>query len=417
MLQALYSGVSGIQNTQFGIDTVSNNVANVNTVGFKSSRAEFSSLYSGALKDACSADTQEKEDGVGVQRSASIDFNEGIVQKSDRNTDLAIAGNGWFAIKNSSGLSFTRAGNFAFDANRNLVQPDGSFLMGTLANNIQNNTITKELHSVDLTDENSQVPLSFPTTLNYPAKATSKVDFFANIGLDKNRTIGATVIDKDGNKNALKLTFTKDKTQPKFGSAWSVNATLTSADGKTVLDTQDAKAIFDTTGNISSNTLRAMHNNGSNFTINLGDGSGQGVRAFADDFVASRSQSDGVETGALVGYKINKDGDIIANFSNAKTSAVGKIAIYHFRNNQGLEAISGTHYKQSDNSGPAHFWKDSDGRYILGSSVMTESLEGSNVTLEKALTELIILQRSFSANTKSITTSDQMIQKALNMKK
>jgi len=420
MNQAFYSGLTGLNSTQFAIDTVSNNIANVSTVGFKTSTAEFASIYEGAINSKVKAGPEEKQTGVGSRVVASsVDFSNGVLQTTEKNTDMAISGNGWFGIQNANGISYTRAGNFEFDANRNLVQPDGSHLLGTLANNISDGKITTALNSVELADEASQEPLNFPTTLTFPAKATTKVEFFSNLGLeDLPRGMGATAIDADGNKNELKLSFKKTETQPTEGSSWTMQAVLNSADGQTVLDTQESIVSFDARGALTniSPALKQMDNNGSKFSIDLGDGI-TGVTANSNSFTTATSKSDGVPEGELIDYSVNQDGVIFASFSNSKTSAVGKVAVYHFRNNQGLEAVSGTHYKQSENSGKAHFWKDSDGKNISGASILTETLEGSNVKFEVALTELIVMQRAFDANSRSIKTADELIQKALNMSK
>jgi len=418
MNQAFYSGLTGLNTTQFGISTVSNNIANISTPGFKASTAEFSSIYDDAIDGSTQPGPSEKQVGIGARVAASsINFDTGTLHESESNTDLAIAGNGWFGVKNSSGISYTRAGNFSFDAQRNLVQPDGSHLLGTLANNISDGKITQELNSLDLADEASQEALSFPTTLTYPAKATSKVEFFANLGIeDLPRSMSATVIDPDGNKNELQLSFTKAENQPTDKSIWNMSATVTSADGETTLDTQENSINFDGSGKLSSITpaLREMNNNGSKFSMDLGNGF-SGITASSAPFSASNSKADGTPQGELIDYNVDKDGVISAAFSNSKTSVVGRVALYHFRNNQGLEAINGTHYQESNNSGKAHFWKDSDGKNILGANILTNQTEGSNVKFEVALSELIVMQRAFDANSKSIKTADELIQKALNM--
>lgn len=418
MNQAFYSGLTGLYSTQFGISTVSNNIANISTTGFKASSTEFDSIYKGSIKNSLKAGPEEEQSGIGTRVAASsVNFDTGTLHESDKNTDLAIAGNGWFGVQNATGISYTKAGDFSFDSQRNLVQPDGSHLLGTLANNIKDGKITQELGSLDLANETSQEPLNFPTALTYPAKATSKVDFFANLGLeDTPRGMSATVVDKDGNKNNLALTFTKAKNQPSNGSVWNLNVIVTSADKATTYDSQDVSTTFDSEGKLESISpaLKQMDNNGSKFTINLGSGF-SGVTANSAPFHVSNSKSDGIPKGELIDYSIDKDGVISAAFSNSKTSVVGRVALYHFRNDQGLEAISGTHYKESSNSGKAHFWQDSDGKNILGANILTNTLEGSNVKFEVALSELIVMQRAFDANSRSIKTADELIQKALNM--
>ena len=119
--------------------------------------------------------------------------------------------------------------------------------------------------------------------------------------------------------------------------------------------------------------------------------------------------------GFLVGYAINRNAEVIATFSNGLQSSVGKVAVYHFQNDQGLLRESGARFSVSNNSGEPLFFKDADGNNILGTNITNYQLENSNVRMEVALTELIILQRTYDSNSKSITTADEMMQKALNM--
>ncbi|RUM65024.1 MAG: flagellar hook protein FlgE, partial [Sulfurimonas sp.] len=127
------------------------------------------------------------------------------------------------------------------------------------------------------------------------------------------------------------------------------------------------------------------------------------------------SEHDGRAAGDLVGYNINANGEVIASFDNGVSSSVGRVALFHFGNDQGLERVSGTHFKASANSGEPMFYTDESGAYILGSELKSFSLESSNLQYENGLTELIILQRALDANAKSITTGDELIQKALDM--
>jgi len=127
------------------------------------------------------------------------------------------------------------------------------------------------------------------------------------------------------------------------------------------------------------------------------------------------SNSDGIRAGNLVGYDINSDAEVIATFSNGEQSSVGKIALFHFQNNQGLTQVSSTSYSSSSNSGEALFFKDEKGNSIYGTDVLNYTLEDSNVALSQSLTELIVFQRSFDSNSKVLSTADEMMQKALDM--
>jgi flagellar hook protein FlgE len=130
-----------------------------------------------------------------------------------------------------------------------------------------------------------------------------------------------------------------------------------------------------------------------------------------------QTSADGYLEGKLKGYTVEPVGTIWANFTNTKSSAVARIPVYHFQNDQGLYGEGGVYFSTSANSGQAFMYTDANGKVIQGATVQAFSLESSNVRLENALTEMIVMQKAFDANAKSITTGDQMIQTAINMKK
>jgi flagellar hook protein FlgE len=142
-----------------------------------------------------------------------------------------------------------------------------------------------------------------------------------------------------------------------------------------------------------------------------------GVRSTFGVPVSASSTSDGTLGGTLTKYGISKDGTIIADFSNGRQSAIGRVAVYHFQNEQGLERNGGSLYRQSSNSGAPTFWTDANGNVITGATVTSGQLENSNVRLDVGLTDMIILQRAYQANAKTLTTYDEMIQKALQMRR
>ncbi len=418
MIQAFYTGVSGIASHQNAIDVTADNLANINSVGYRAYQAEFSDVFSDSLAAPSIPGSIDNSIGMGsFTQATSLNLSQGSLLKTEHTTDLAILGDGWFGIESGNERYFTRAGNFTFDTNRDLVTPEGMFVLGTLGNNIDQNTntLTKELSSVPLGNVTQQQKLRLPKELHYPAQPTSNIDFYGNLGTsDETRVISAIAIDKEGNKNKIKLTFTLDPTQPETGSLWNVKATATNNDSTITYDSVEGSVSFDETGALVKSTLPPIDNNGSSVTLNLGNGYA-GVIAAANIPISGSSNADGLDAGELIGYDINQDAEIIATFSNGRQSSVAKVALFHFQNDQGLERISGTLFSQSSNSGKAIFFQDQNGNNILGANVVTRSLESSNIKMEEGLTELIVYQRAYDANAKSITTADQMIQKALNM--
>ncbi len=414
MTQAFYSGISGVKTHSAGIDIVSDNLANVSTVGYRGNDYEFSSLFDTMVNTTDGSVNSTV--GLGTQLSATP-MMQGVGSEilSDRSTDMAILGNGWFGVQGEGKPLYTRDGNFTFDKNDDLVTPDGYHVLGTMGGNIKDGVLTKTLPEISLGSVAAQEKLNFPKSLAYPPEASTIAKFDGNIGTATNvQTMGATVIDANSDKNDLRLEFTKKDIQNPPGTQWNVKAVVKSLDGKTVYDTKTGSVAFDERGALISSTLTTIDNNGSTVKIDLGTGF-NGVVSIGNVETSSSSVADGTIGGDLQGYDINKNGEVVATFTNGRQSSVGKIAVYHFVNDQGLNRQSGTRFSESSNSGQAMFFKDAEGKNILGTDITNFKLEGSNVTMEYGLTELIILQRSYDANAKSITTADQMMQKALNM--
>jgi flagellar hook protein FlgE len=415
MIQAFYTGLTGLKTNQFAIDVLSENLANTSTIGFRGNSTEFASMYEKKINTS-SNPVVNSSVGVGVRVGTTVmDKTNGSLLLSDRSTDLAIDGDGWFGVQGDGKPLYTRDGTFSFDSNRNLVTQDGYHVLGTMANNISGGVLTNPLAETKLGDVSTQQNLSFPDALSYPPIATTKSSFFYNLGVDdKIREISSRVIDASGSNNDLNLKFTKSAVQGSTGSNWDVVATTRSLDGKTTYDTKTGTLSFDSAGALLSSSIDPIDNNGSAVVIDLGSGF-TGITSSNLPVTSGSSQADGKQGGDLIGYDINKNAEVIATFSNGQQSSVGKVALFHFQNDKGLERINGSRFQVSANSGKPLFFKDANGKTILGANLKNYKLESSNVKYEVGLTELIVYQRAYDANSKSITTADQMIQKALNM--
>jgi len=440
MIQSIYAGVSGLQSFQTGIDVLANNVSNVNTVGFKGSRVEFSNLFEKTMGNGI-ADVPTQV-GLGVRVSATaLDLKTGSYSQTDRSTDLSIQGNdGWFGLLNGDDLLFSRAGDFGYDAflpegqtdvnasSSNLVNPGGLFVAGTPGNNFVYDpayaysdgtlgayVLTDSLSNLALTGADAQGSLEFPTRFAYPPQATMTASFSGNIGIENvAQSISSEVISPSGERNNLTLVFQQVVPQAAIGTQWNITATIASADYDsfsgtgTLYDTQTGTANFSDTGSILDFQLPSLDNNGAPVTTDLGQGF-DGLISSAGASVSSTATQDGTVGGEIDGYGFQQNGDIVASFSNGQSSLIGKVAIYHFQNDHGLEPVSGNVFKTSANSGNPIFYAQENGK------ISSSSLETSNVTLETALTELIVMQRSYDATAKTISTADQMLQNALSM--
>lgn len=438
MIQALYTGVSGVQSSQFGLDVTSDNLANTGSTGFKSLNTEFANLFANTLASVGNKPVfSEIGNGARLQATAT-QMQEGAILSSDRFNDLALTGDGWFGVRSGTQTLYTRAGNFVFDEFQKtagqpnstlarLTTTDGKYVAGTMLSNFTYNggfdyedgtnsgayVISQPAFDVPLAPVGAQGPLELPTRLAYPVTPTSKSDFFGNLAIQSGpQAISAEVISATGATNHLKIAFSLSATQPSSGTSWDTITTVTSTDGTITYDTQNGQALFGPTGLFQGFTTPTANNDGTPVTLNL-----DRLISVENTQASGSSTSDGIKAGTLVQYGIRDDGTVIADFSNGRQSAIGKLAVYHFQNDQGLQRISGTLFEQSNNSGEAHFWTNDQGESVNGTSMRSHSLEASNVRFDVGLTDMIILQRALQSSAKVITTADEMIQKALQMRR
>ena len=486
MNRSFYNGISGIKTHQFGIDTWADNIANQNMFGFKENLPEFENLFSQTMA-VTTYNPSVNDMGLGsdVQRT-SLDLSTGELIDSDRNFDTAIDGHGWYGFIGNKQTYYTKLGSFHRDVDGNLVNDNGEYLLGTSNDSVKLAKLSDEklqsfgqaytkkglenpkIYTVDLDEDTplanvkSQGKIKLPDLLYIPAKPTKHLTFGANLNNEVESQIDPTtgnevakssdhfttsLINADGNKNILDMTFTKLFPELKVGSKWSSEFKILKDVGKKddsvqydptkyityptddtlyeIVDNKTGSLKFDGAGALIEANIPVLDNEGTKVTLSLGTPLNPKIPNSGYDGVTAVKglssetkviSNDGKDEGLLHDYKIHPDGNIVATFTNGDSASVGKIAIYHFRNEQGLQKINANMFIQSNNSGKAFFYSN-DGKYINGDRILTKKIENSNVQTSVAMSELIIMQKAFDANAKSITTSDQMIQRAINMKR
>ncbi len=523
MTHSFYNGVSGVKTHQFGMDVWSNNISNINNVGFRAKRPEFSNVFSQAMANSLSIPATS---GIGMgssgQTTALLEKMGGYTD-GDNPFDMAIAGEGWFGTQGEDGdIYYTRRGDFSLNANGDLVAKNGNFLLGTMTN-VTSNTI-KQNDGISLGDVKSQKAIKLPKTLSIPASPTTKVNIKANLNpklindfvdvdlAEKNikyqideatstisingdvkdvallqnpkpgdkvmveikdeighiKLVGADlkddltwsidganlgsldatkilhvkakvrsiqeVVNKESlntnlysssGENNLKIDFTKEVPSKGVGTSWNAVAVVSDENGKEI-SKKEGNLKFDEFGGLLFNGLKTVDNGGSEVELNLGSIYNKSVPNSGFDGITSmRSGSygagdirkDGYKAGELTDYSMDDYGQIEANFDNGISIPVAKVAVYHFQNDQGLVSEGVDYFRQSVNSGKPIFYKDKNGVFTNGTSIKAHKLETSNVSFGVALTEVIVMQKAYDASARSITTSDQLIQNAINMKR
>lgn len=454
MMMALYSGVSGLKSQQSNLDVISNNIANVNTTGYKQQRVSFSDLLSQTLSGASGATSTRggvnaKQIGLGVSiASTDVLMTVGSTQSTGVNTDVSIGGSGFFIVQGGSvgQYQFTRAGNFGVDEQGNLTvggyqvcgwldyggqaQSDGSYVYNT------NKTVeTINLFS-DIYNGNKQIINPTPTTtatltgnLDPSAEVASTATGLNAIGgtvSEFDQTTSMTVYDAQGNSYDIQINWKKcyvDTTDPAnpvtswyWEAASSASNLTVSASGYVEFDASGNIITTDPTNFSTTPTITLTPSGASAstapFDISL-DFANVSTYTSATDSGVTVSYIDGYAAGELQDISIGSDGVITGIYSNDQTQPLGMIALAVFSNPEGLQKIGSSLYITSANSG------DFTGGVAAGSAgtgtLSAGTLEMSNVDLAEQFTQMMIAQRAYQANSKILSTADEMLQSLINM--
>ncbi len=396
MLRSMFSGISGLRTHQTMMDVTGNNIANVNTAGFKSSQTVFEDTLSQLLRaagapQAGTGGTNPAQVGLGARLSAiSTNFSQGAAQTTGRSTDLMIQGDGFFVVNDGGESFYTRNGSFNFDAEGRLVSSSGGVVQGWTAVNgvIDPNALPGEIRLPAGT-------LLNPTATREAALA-GNISAEAPVGtvLDS----GITMYDAQGNQHDVKYRFEK-----LGANSWR----LSISDGTT---TSQSNLTFDSTGELTSATPATFDPAwGDPIAVDLSRVTQFGGK----NSVAPQSQN-GSPMGALQAFTIGSDGVLVGVFSNGLKQPMGQLALATFNNPPGLEKVAGSMYRNTVNSGePQLGIAGGGGRGALASG----TLEMSNVDLAQEFTNLIVAQRGFQANSRVISASDEILQDLVNLKR
>lgn len=270
-------------------------------------------------------------------------------------------------------------------------------------------------------------------SLNADVKTLARSDRFAGITatatseakeeVPQTAKFTAGLYSSTGYDNTLTINLTKRVPTDPQNIIWDMAASVTDKDGNE-LSASTGALTFNGSGALISNTLGALSNGGTPLEINLGSfydptkpNSGfDGIVVGAGASRITHQQRNGYQDGLLTSYAVSDTGTILAQFSNGHQAAVAKVPLFHFQNDQGLASDGGILFTQTANSGQAFMYTDANGRLTNGAKIASHMLENSNVNLGTEMTMLIVQQRAYEASAKSITTGDQMLQRAINMK-
>ena len=418
MISSLFAGISGLSANSTAMTVIGDNIANVNTTAFKSNKFSFANV----LSQSMGASTTDGI-GRGVRfGGVSPSWSQGSVENSSNATDMAINGKGFFMVEDDSGSAFyTRAGEFTFDREGYLVNPDGLFVQGYAVSSIAaDGTIT--LGAI----ENINVPAE--STAPPQATTTFTVDVNLDAGAAVNDTFASTqtVYDSLGNAIPLTLTFTKTA-----ANAWTASVSVPSGtvtNPATDIGITNAALTFDGNGNLTTGTDPSIT------LTNLASGAADisGANAINWDLFDSAAATngdltqyaasstynfntqDGYAAGNLRGVSVDESGFVFGAYSNGQLTPLYQVVLADFPSYFGLSKLGHNLYAESPASGQAM-----PGVALSGSlgSISPSAIEMSNVDLAQEFVKMITTQRAFQANSRVITTSDEILQELISLKR
>jgi flagellar hook protein FlgE len=402
--------LSGLQANSVALNTIGNNLANLNTTAFKGQTTAFEDLFYQQIGQSGSGDAIQLGAGTRVS-GTSTNFTEGTIlpDSTSNSADMALAGNGFFVVQQGGVQSLTRAGNFQLSSSGNLITQDGQQVMGYAAVN-------------GVVNQNSSLsPITIPVGLNEGAQATQ--NFSVTTNLNSNATVGTTfstpvqIFDSLGQSHQATVSYTKTAT-----NTWSYSVALPAGDATGVPSNNTGTLTFDTSGNLVSPTgsvnnitFPTLADGASDlsFNWNLNNSSGTPtISQLASASSNTANSQDGFTSGVYQSFVVDSAGVITAQFSNGRTSTIGQLAVATVANTAGLTASGGNNFMTTAASGLATVGvAGAGGRGTLDDG----ALEQSNVNISTEFSNLIVAQRAFEANSKTVTTFDTISQDVLSM--
>ncbi|WP_214050691.1 flagellar hook protein FlgE [Morganella morganii] len=397
--------VSGLNAASSGLDSIGNNIANSATNGFKGAHASFADMFAGSGV------------GLGVNVAAvSQNFKDGAITRTDRATDVAISGNGFFRLLDGNGdVVYSRDGEFHRDKSGNLVNNQGMMVTGFPAGQdaagnatIQTGGIPQALNiPTDMMDARASAKGELTMNLNSDDKAITAA-FDPDNPDTYNFSTTMTTYDSQGNTHEVAVYFIKTA-----DNKWSVKAKDSSDKTAAVEDLGDME--FDGNGKLKAAadfqfTYKGL-NGADGGTIDLSFNKTRQQKVTESS--VSKIDVDGYQSGEYTSFKIENDGTITASYSNQQKRTVGKIALSAFANNNGLASQGGNVWKATNASGNPMDGVPGTGQFgnLTGGAV-----EASNVDMSQELINMIVMQRNYQSNSQTIKTQDQMLQTLVNLR-
>jgi flagellar hook protein FlgE len=406
ILTTLFSAVSGLNTYGNAMSVIGNNIANVGTVGFKSSHASFADLVSASLGGGSSTG----QVGLGVfLNDVQTSFTQGSLSNTGNTLDLAIDGNGFFQLADNAGtVSYSRAGQFKVNNLGQIVDPSNRFLqgyqatatgvvLGTVGNiTLSTATVAPQATSTATVEANLNAASTVPTAAFDVTDATTY-----------NFSNGITVYDTIGSQHQLRMYYVKDAT----ANTWNLHSQI---DGGAA--TAQTDLVFNSSGVLTGGGAQT-------FTLPIAGGAAtpltvamnfSTITQFGAASNLTSQTQDGFTSGSFQSVSIDSVGRVVAQYTNGQTRTLAQVVLSRFTNPDGLTRSGENGFAETVDSGaPLAGAPTNNG---LG-RLISQTIEQSNVDLGKEFVDMIITQRAFQANSRAITTSDEMLQELVNLKR
>jgi len=405
ILTTMFSAVSGLNTYGNAMSVIGNNIANVGTAGFKSSRASFADLVSASIGGGGTTG----QVGLGVfLNDVQTSFTQGSLSNTGNTLDLAIDGNGFFNVRDTAGtMSYSRAGQFQVNNLGEIVDPSGRFLqgyqasatgviLGTVGNiTLSTATIAPQASSTAAVEANFNAASTVPATAFDTTDATTY-----------NFSNGMTIYDSLGAQHQLRLYYVKSA-----ANTWNLHSQI---DGGAT--TAQTNLVFNTSGVLTGGGAQT-------FSLPITGGAAtplsvamdlSNITQFGSVSSLTDQTQDGYTSGSFKSLSIDEEGRVVAQFTNGQTRTLSQVVLSRFTNPNGLTRSGENGFAETIDSGAA---LDGAPKNNGLGRLIPQTIEQSNVDLGKEFVDMIITQRAFQANSRAITTSDEMLQELVNLKR
>ncbi|MBL8430344.1 MAG: flagellar hook protein FlgE [Dechloromonas sp.] len=406
---AFQQGLSGLNSSSKALDVAGNNIANASTVGFKSSATHFADVYGASLQGGGGSQI-----GIGATLGAvAQQYTQGNITTTNNPLDIAINGSGFFGMSLNGATSYTRNGQFHLDKDGYIVNDQSRSLLGVMADStgsIPQTPPTDQL-KVDFVTGTPAATTDASITANLDSrKSAPTVSPFTTANPDSYTSSTAmTVYDSLGNPHTLSYYFVKSSTANQWDLYTGLDgAALTAATSTPSLLTFSASGVLTSAATLAKSFTVTTGASALNFDINVSD-----MTQFGSGFAVNDLSQNGFAPGNLAGVSVSDDGIVQASYDNGQVRDIGQVALFNFRNPNGLAAIGNNQWTETGDSGQPTPGNPNTGIFGV---LQASAVEESNVDLTAELVNLIVQQRNYQASAQSIKTQDAILQTLVNIR-